>query len=59
MLGSMKLWVQKILGLEKFGSRKILCLKKVGPQKLGLKSLVKILSVTADILLLKTNVFWT
>ena len=48
-----KSFCQKMLVQQKFG------LKTLRPQKVGQKNLAKILSVTAEILQLWTNVAWT
>ena len=49
---------------KKFGSNKMLVQKNSGPQNIGFKNLVKIVSVTAEIFLIwtnvaRTNVVWT
>ena len=51
-----KFWVQKYFGQNKFFFKKNVGPQKLRHQKLGPKSLVKIWSVTAEIILIWTNV---
>ena len=56
ILGLKKFWVRKKFGSKEIWSKKILVHKNYDPKKLGPKCLVKIGPVTAEILLIWTNV---
>ena len=56
ILGLKKLWVRKKFGSKEIWSKNILVHKNYDPKKLGPKCLVKIGPVTAEILLIWTNV---